>query len=107
MKVQFTALLSSGSPYALGLGDCALRRSGITPATAGKQDDLARVSFSKVTKAGVRLITDSTIAHEIVDPSSFFYVMECELTQEAASGVAEPPSGFYGGNVIYREPPAT
>lgn len=97
-KVQFTALLNDGN----GVGDCSLRRSGLTAATAATGQDLGRVSFhtpGQTTTGAVRL-TDSSIANATIDNANYGYWLECLLLSPAGWG-GPAVSGLYGANVIY------
>jgi hypothetical protein len=96
-KVQFTALRPFGP---LGMADCALRRSGLTTATATTNEDLGRVSFGGSNTTGVVRLTTSSITNATVDNASWGYWLECSFT--AANGWTDTPiSGLYGGDVIY------
>jgi hypothetical protein len=102
-KVQFTVRLVFTSFYATGVGDCSLRRSGLTVTTASTAQDLAHVAFyNYATSTGAYRLTDSTISNATVDNANFGYWLECYLSSAYQWGpLADTPSGLYGADVIY------
>jgi hypothetical protein len=97
IKVQFTAELTQFNlNYFAGIGDCALRRSGLTVSTAATADDLARVTFEPRTTTIVRL-TDTSITNAKIDNASYGYWLECQFDASGFDTV-----GIFGADVIYR-----
>jgi hypothetical protein len=94
-KVQFTALLDNGS----GMGDCALRRAGLMPATAATVQDLGRVTFGGGPGTVFRL-TDSSIDNPTIDSANWGYWLECSFNLVWPWDLTAA-SGLYGANVIY------
>jgi hypothetical protein len=95
-KVQFTALLHQG----FGVADCALRRSGLTTATATTAQDLGRVSFAGGSTTGVVRLTDSSIVNATIDNANWGYWLECSFNGNFGWSTA-PYSGLYGADVTY------
>ena len=96
-KVQFTALLQAGD----GMGDCALRRSGLTTTTATTNQDLGRVSFAGGSTNGVVRLTDSSIDNAAIDNANWGYWLECSLNSGWGWSTVSPSSGLFGADVIY------
>lgn len=95
-KVQFTAELEQG----FGVGDCALRRSGLTTATAATAQDLGRVSFGTSVTTGTVRLTDSSIANATIDNANWGYWLECSFT-DLWPWDQTPTSGLFGADVTY------
>ena len=76
--------------------DCALRRSGLTTATAATAQDLGRVSFAGGSTNGVVRLTDSSL-----DNANCSYWLECQLNVAFGWASPTPTTGLYGADVIY------
>lgn len=99
-KVQFTVGLRDNSGL-VGVGQCALRRSSLAPATATQVQDLARVTPAVTGPTGTYRLTDSTITNATIDNSLYGYWLECEHVESWQWTATVPLTGLYGADVIY------
>jgi len=82
-----------------GVSNCALRRAGLTVASAPTVQDLATVQFG--TASGVVRLTDNSITNATIDNASWGYWLECTFNDPWQWDVITPRTGLYGADVIY------
>jgi hypothetical protein len=98
--VQFTALMEQVTQtQSVGVSTCALRRSGLTVASATTAQDLASVQFGAA--GGIVRLTDSTIANATIDNANWGYWLECTFNDPWPWNLGTPRGGLYGADVMY------
>jgi len=97
-KVQFTVKLEVVVPAdgGTGVGSCALRRSGLTSATAATAENIAAVSPSAPTGGVYRVNAPVTPSKATIDNGNYGYWFECWSDYYSDLGI-----GIYGADVIY------
>lgn len=92
-KVQFTVRDNRGSA---DVTNCALVRTGLTPATAASAQLLAGPLSTSGTPDVVRL-EDASIDFAIIRNTSYGYYLQCNIGDGGSDSL-----GIYGANVTYR-----
>jgi hypothetical protein len=99
-QVQFTALMEQVTQtQSAGVSDCALRRAGLTVASATTVQDLATVQFGAA--SGVVRLTDNSITSATIDNASWGYWLECTFNDSWTWDLITPQTGLYGAKVTY------
>ncbi len=99
-QVQFTALMEQvTATQSAGVSSCALRRAGLTVASATTVQDLATVQFGAA--GGVVRLTDNSITNATIDNASWGYWLECTFNDSWPWDSITPRTGLYGADVIY------